>query len=246
MRLAIMQPYFFPYIGYFQLAHAADKMILYDLVTYRKLTWINRNRLLNKSSGKVQYIIAPVHRFRLNTLIKEIRINHSEDWAHQINKFIYYNYKRTPYFDQVYPLVQQLITLKTDSIHEFNYNSFKGICDFLEISTEIHWRNDKFLDMESRLQSDSSKKNIEPKSLRIIEICKKESAAEYVNPIDGQQLYDRTTFQKEGLSLSFIKSAPIEYPHFAKPFPPGLSIIDMLMHCGKDGTSEHISNYSLI
>lgn len=246
MKLAIMQPYFFPYIGYFQLIQAADKMILYDLVTYRKASWINRNRLIDRSKKAITSFGVPVQKFRFGTLVRDIRINQTTDWPAYIGRLIYYNYKKAPQFDTVYPLVKELLTFETDSIHEFNSNAIKQLASFINIDTEITHENTHYIKLEEELALMELHDLSNVKSRRIIEICRREGSPHYLNPSGGQALYQRSTFLDAQMGLSFVKSGEISYKQFIEPFTPNLSILDVLMHNSKEQVQQYINNYSLV
>ena len=108
MKLAIMQPYFLPYIGYFQAIHAVDKYILYDNLTFIKDAWMNRNRLM-LSNGAITTFSVPIIAKSSNTMIADIRIDNSQKWAEKLLKTIFLNYKKAPFFDEIFPIFEKLL-----------------------------------------------------------------------------------------------------------------------------------------
>jgi hypothetical protein len=246
VKLGIMQPYFFPYIGYFQLIHAVDKFVIYDLVSYRKASWINRNRLIERSSNKTTYIQVPVSKSPNGTLIEKIEIPEDSAWRKYLLRFIYFNYKKTPFFEEVYTEVELMLAYGSSSLHEFNSMTIKHLANWLDIKTEISSENQAYYQMEKDL---SAKHCDSPESImseRIFQMCTMQSTTHYINPIGGMDLYDTQHFQRNNIDLSFVKTGDITYPQFTEEFVPHLSILDMLFHNGREETKRHIINYTLL
>lgn len=241
-----MQPYFFPYIGYFQLIHAVDKFIIYDLVSYRKASWINRNRLIERSSNEATYIKAPVSKFLKETLIESIEIQEVNDWRKYLARFIYFNYKKATFFEEVYAEVELMLAYETNSLHEFNSNTIKHLASYLGISTEISFENQNYSQMEEDLAEKHFESPENIKSARILELCARQEATQYVNAIGGMELYDAQDFKGHGVDLYFVKTGDITYPQFTDKFVPHLSILDVLLHNGREKTQDHITNYTLL
>lgn len=217
MKIAIMQPYFMPYIGYFQLINAVDKFIIYDDVNYINRGWINRNNIL--ISGKPSLISIPLVGASQNKRIKDIALVTDQKWRNKLLKTIEQNYKKAPQFNVVYPMLLQVINVDAGTISEFNYHGIKAVCKYLGIRTSIIPSSELYANSELKGQ------------YRILDICIKEKAQHYINPTGGIGLYNFEVFSKEGISLSFMKSELPFYKQFADKFTPGLSIIDALMFC---------------
>jgi hypothetical protein len=232
MKIAIMQPYFFPYIGYFQLIAAVDKFIVFDDVNYINRGWVNRNNIL--IGGKAVLITMPLQEASQNKKIHDISISFDRKTGDKLMKTILMNYKKAPYFEQVYKLLHKIFLMETGSIAEFNLTQLQIICAYLLIDTEII--------PSSRLYNNNDLKGEE----RIIDICKKEKADEYINPIGGVELYDRKKFEASGVKLFFIKSLMVEYSQFNHPFVPWLSIIDVLMFNSIEQTRKILNEYQLV
>ena len=231
MKLAIMQPYFFPYIGYFQLIAAVDKFIIYDDVSFINRGWINRNNIL--INGKAGLINVPLIGASQNKRIKDIVPVTENKWRHLLLKTIEQNYKKTPQFNAVYPMLQQVFNANTGTISEFNYLGIKHVCEYLGINTSIIPSSEIYANSELKGQ------------YRIMDICKKENAQHYINPKGGMELYDREVFTREGISLSFIKSELPSYMQFTLDFTPALSIIDVLMFCGVEDIKFQLNRFRL-
>lgn len=245
MKIAIMQPYFFPYIGYFQLIQSVEKFILYDQVTYRKASWMNRNRIINYSNKEVAYMGYPIRKYNFGSKINEVRIDETSGWRKYLLKFLMHNYKRSKNFDSVYPLVQSIINYPSDQVSQFNNNLVKSICSFLNIRTQIEDDNELYQRVELQL-TNNEHSPIEQKLARIITICQLSKANHYVNPIGGVELYDKEDFFRYGIQLLFLQSQVIKYNQFGQDFKPHLSILDVLFHCGKEEVKKQLTSYELV
>ncbi|MEK9612741.1 MAG: WbqC family protein [Flavobacteriaceae bacterium] len=242
---AIMQPYFFPYIGYFQLINEASVFVLYDKVTYRKSSWLNRNRIKQKGNSSPVYITVPVKNPSANNLIEETEISKNIDWRNNLKKLIYYNYKRASFFNEVYPDIVELIFYEEQSLHLFNSNILTTLCNKLSITTPIITQNEQHSKIESRLDKVGISKE-DVRQQRVVELCNLYNASSYINPINGMDLYCFDFFNKHKKDLRFIKTDFIEYPQFKGPFLENLSIIDVLMHNGYEGTKDLLQKRKLI
>lgn len=233
MKLAIMQPYFFPYLGYFQLIEEVDKFIIYDDVNYINRGWVNRNYILvnNKSS----LINIPLSKASQNKNINEIQIVNDYKWKMKLLRTIEFSYKQAPFFSPIYDLIQTQINDVYANIAIFNTQTIKAICEYLGITTKIVYSSVEYQNGNLRGQE------------RILDICKKEYADNYINPIGGVNLYDKKIFQEQRIRLNFIQPSTIAYPQFSEIFVPSLSIIDVLMFC--DSThikSSLLKKYELV
>jgi hypothetical protein len=231
MKLAIMQPYFFPYIGYFQLIAAVDKFVIYDDVNFINRGWINRNNIL--INGKAGLISVPLNGASQNKRIKDIAPVLDQKWRITLLKTIEQNYIKAPFFDVVYPMLVKVIYADASTISEFNYTRIKSVCEYLGITTSLIPSSEIYANRELKGQ------------YRIMDICKKENAQHYINPIGGMELYNREVFRKEGISLNFIKSELPPYKQFTDNFTPALSIIDVLMFCGSDEIKVQLNRFRL-
>jgi hypothetical protein len=232
MKIAIMQPYLFPYIGYFQLINAVDKFIVYDDVNYIKKGWINKNKILVNSSP---YKFAlPIKNASQNRLINELEIAGNNDWNNKFLKTIETSYKNTPFFIESFKVVESIIYSGIKNLSEFIFNSLELIIKYLEVKVEII--------RSSSIYGNSYLKGEQ----RIIDICEKESCSEYLNPIGGVDLYNKSEFEKKGIKLKFLKSEGVCYNQFGKEFIPNLSIIDVIMFNSTEIIGSFLNKYSII
>jgi len=230
LKLAIMQPYFFPYIGYFQLINVVDKYVIYDNIQYTKKGWINRNRILK--NGADIYITIPLKSDSAYLNICERSVAISFDKHKFLNK-IKDSYRNALYFTETFNLIEQIVTVNKINLFDYLYNSINTICDFLEIKTEI---------IQSSILNINP--NIKGKD-KIIKICKSMDANNYINAIGGRELYDKNEFALNGIDLKFLRTANIEYKQFENIFIPNLSIIDVLMFNSKERIREMLHDYEL-
>ncbi|MDX7998861.1 WbqC family protein [Xenorhabdus sp. Reich] len=218
MKLSIMQPYFFPYIGYFSLIAKADKFIIFDTPQFMRKSWIARNRILKLGGGSV-YIKVPLMKSPLDTSIKEIKINNDIQWKNQIISQLDIYRKRAPYFKETIELVKHCLSEHHDSISELNENILRKICDYLDIKTEIciYSKFDKIID------------NVNSPDEWALNICKSLGANTYINAIGGKSFFNYEKYKEGNVNLFFIEQPLIQYKQIEKEFEPGLSIIDVLM-----------------
>ena len=235
MKLGIMQPYLFPYIGYFQLIQAVDKFVVYDDVNYIKQGWINRNRILNH--GEPLTFTVPLSKAGSFAKINEVQINPNlyEGWKNKFLKTLELNYKKAPYFSESYDLIHKVLSEEDcPSISELAVESLLAVCKHLGIQKEFV--------VSSTLYNNQ---NLSGKD-RVIDICRQEDATHYINPSGGQMLYNKEYFREKGLELSFIKSLPLKYSQFKNEFVPWLSIIDVLMFNPVEDVRVLLNEYELI
>jgi hypothetical protein len=232
MKIAIMQPYFFPYIGYFQLINAVDKFVIYDDVNYINKGWINRNNII--VNGKAHLFTIPLKEASQNKLIKEIYLSEESKWRVNFLKTIDQNYKKAPFFETVFPFIEEIINCNCNKIAELIVYSLKTLMAYLKIKTELVTSSSIYNVADFKGQE------------RILAICKKENSKIYINPIGGQDIYSKELFDSEGVKLNFLKTSPITYTQYKNEFVPWLSMIDVLMFNSPDQIHSYLNNYQLI
>lgn len=209
-----MQPYFLPYIGYWQLINAVDMFVVYDNIQYTKKGWINRNRLLR--NGQAVTFTVPLLKDSDYLDVKDRELSPVFDRKGLLNQFRE-AYRRAPYFERTLPLLDLIVQNQESNLFRFVHNSIVKICEHLGITTQIV--------ISSEIEIDHSLKNQD----KVLALCKKLKANSYLNPIGGTDLYSAGTFSKKEIDLLFIKSHPFEYPQLGSNFVPWLSIVDVLM-----------------
>lgn len=214
MTIGIMQPYFLPYIGYFQLISACDRFVVYDNIKYTKKGWINRNRML--VNGEASGFSLPLKSDSDFLDIVQREISPSFDPQKLLNQFRE-AYRKAPHFRETMPLLERIIGEPNRNLFEFIFHSIRVVCGHLDIKTP--------LEISSHIPADHSLKSQE----RVIGICTVLKADAYVNAIGGTELYSKEDFRRQDIDLKFIKARPLEYTQLGDPFVPWLSIVDVLM-----------------
>lgn len=230
--LAIMQPYFFPYLGYWQLIKAVDKFVLYDDVNYIKSGWINRNRILINSKPK--YITVPLQQPSSNKMISEMEMEPLLNWREKLLKTISLVYGRAPHFPTVFPVIEDLVKYKTSSLSDYLSYQIQMLSKLLAINTLI------------TISSANYKNSAISGQVRVLDICKREGALTYVNAPGGRQLYDPVLFGQHHIMLRFLSMRTVVYAQRTKEFTPNLSIIDVLMENGFSNVSGYLNEFDLL
>ncbi len=228
MKLAIMQPYFLPYIGYFQLINAVDTFVIYDDVNYIKQGWINRNYiLLNGGRHLINLGLNGASSFKL---INQIKIGTNRN---KLVKTISQSYTKAPYFKEIFPVIKECLLFKNDNLAEFVTNSLQSIANTLNIKTKFVFSSD--------IENDKALNGQD----KIVNINKCMGADNYTNPIGGVELYSNTEFDNNGIKLNFLKTKEITYKQFSNEFIPNLSIIDVMMFNSKEEVQELLELFIL-
>jgi hypothetical protein len=209
-----MQPYFLPYIGYFQLIAAVDKFIVYDNIKYTKKGWINRNRMLLNGSDVIFSL--PLRKDSDSLRVADRELAGNFERTKLLNQFrgAYHN---APQFDCTYTVLDRIVRYEDDNLFRYIHHSIMQICEHLGIKTEIEISSEINIDHELKGQD------------KVLSLCKAAGADTYINTIGGVELYSRNDFFDQGIDLQFIKTRPFEYAQFGAAFLPWLSIIDVLM-----------------
>jgi hypothetical protein len=217
MRLAIHQPYLFPYLGYFQLIYAVDTFFFFDDVAFRKQGWINRNRLLIK--GVPRYFSVPLRGASSSTPINQTSIDRRQfpEWRRKLVRSLVEIYAGSPQRDAVLDLVETALATDAPDIGTLAGQSVRLCCEYLGIKTRL------------LASSQSFPRSAATGLSRVLEICRGVGATTYVNAPDGRQLYEREAFSQAGIVLRFLKPELEPYPQPGTSFVPGLSILDLLM-----------------
>ena len=229
MKLGIMQPYFLPYIGYFQLIQLVDIYVVADDLNFIKNSYIKKNSILD--NGAPALISLELIGASQNKLINEIDVGNNTD---KLLTAIQRRYAKAPYFKDVFPLLQTILSSKEKNLARFLGYSLMKISSYLGMQTKILYSSE--IEKNNDLKFDA----------RIIDICKRVGADYYINAIGGQALYDKEEFAEEGIKLNFIDTNDIVYEQFGKAFVPNLSIIDVLMFNSKDEIKTMLDAYKLV
>lgn len=226
MKLAIMQPYFMPYIGYWQLMGAVDKFVLLDDVAFIPRGWIHRNRIL--VAGDPHLFTLPIQKASQNQNIQDTHRLIDERWTDKFIKTLSQNYRRASHFSAAMEFLEPLLRSREEDLTAFIESSLSVLAPELGIFTPIE------------RASRTSPKREKHGSERIMEICGHYGARTYINPPGGTALYDSAQFAAEGIELRFLEPRMVPYVQGAHSFVPALSMIDILMHVGVAGARAQV------
>jgi hypothetical protein len=229
MKLAIMQPYLFPYIGYFQLLREVDAFVVFDDVNFIKGGWINRNSILVQNKKK--RITLPLQGGSPNKLINQVLTGGKNG---KFLKTIQQEYSKAPQFSSVFAMIEEIVSNEETNLAHFLYDSLRRLSEYLDLHPK--WYVSSSLKKNNSLRGQS----------KVIAICEELGATHYINLPGGKTLYDKAIFSKCGLKLSFIQPKPISYTQFGDEFVPNLSIIDVLMFNDLAQCSHMLCEYDLV
>ncbi len=235
MRLAIMQPYFFPYIGYLSLIRQADRFVLLDEVQFIRHGWIERNRILKPTAGW-QYIRVPLRRHPRETKIKDVQIRDEEPWRAKISAQLHHYEKLAPHFAEVTTLLDGVFSQSFSSIADLDRHTLKAVCTYLGIRTQVDLFSEMGLSLEPVNAADEW----------ALRICQAMGAAEYWNPIGGLSFFDRSKYETNHVEFRFHRVSLTEYDQGRASFEAGLSIIDVMMFNSVERVNSMLDDYELL
>jgi hypothetical protein len=227
--VAIMQPYFFPYIGYFQLMHAVERFLVLDDVQYVDRGWMNRNRI--RREGKSAWISMAVRKAPQSSAINEREYVLGEERDALLRR-LHTAYRDAPGRAECWPLIEELLSFAQPNVAKFNTHLLAALAQCLGIRCDVA--------LVSALRGTNRLKG----QAGIIDICRRTGADRYLNAIGGTELYDESEFAAEGIELSFIRTRVA--PTQLLSGPEHLSIIDGLMQLGFAGCAELLPEYELL
>lgn len=237
MKIGIMQPYFFPYLGYIGLIKHTDEFMLFDPVQFIRHGWIERNRILKPGDGW-QYISVPLVKHQQETKIQDVKVDNSQNWQDKLFAQLEHYKKKSPFYKQTIDVIQKGLAEKTDSITKLNYNTLKATCEYLDIKFNCSIFSERNLTLDPVGAPDEWALNI----------CKALHYDEYINPPGGQEFFDAAKYQQAGIKLIFEKPKLEFYSQRRGPdkFEPGLSIIDVMMFNSPEQINQMLDNYEHI
>ena len=235
MKLGIMQPYFFPYIGYWQLMNAVDTYVIYDNIQFTKSSWIRRNRILSGGTDKMFTLPLRKDSDYLDVCDRFLSDTYVQDEA-KILGMIEASYRKAPMFKEVFPIIYEALKFNEKNLFKYIFHSVRAVCAYLGIETRIV--------VSSTLDIDHSLKGKD----KVLAICRALGASQYYNAINGIPLYEpyRREFAANGIQLSFLKTDDITYKQFSNEFIPNLSIIDVMMFNSVEEIRDMLNRYKII
>lgn len=236
MKLGIMQPYFFPYLGYFSLIKQVDAFILLDTVQFIRHGWIERNRILKPGEG-IQYVAVPLIKSPQEIKIKDICIRNNEDWKDRFFRQLEHYKKKAPFYEKTINILEDALNIETESITSLNQRTLISVCKYLDINRKIEIFSEMNLNIEPANEPDEWALNI----------CKElGNVDEYWNPIGGMSFYNPKKYEEAGIEIRFQSVNLEEYSQRRKTFAEGLSIIDVMMFNSPEKINKMLDNYKVI
>jgi hypothetical protein len=231
MKVAIMQPYFFPYIGYWQLMEKVDRWIIFDDIQFINKGWINRNRILHPNEKKEwQYITIPLSKKKQKDKICEILIDNNKSWFEEINGKLTHYANKAPFYNYTINLFKHCVVKKETNLSDLLVKTVYELANALNIKAEIQLQSELKIELE----------NIEHAGQWALRICEIVGAKEYVNPVSGQKLFNHDEYRSSGIELKFFYGEEENYNQKRDSFVPKLSILDSLMWQGIDKLKSDI------
>ena len=226
-----MQPYFLPYIGYWQLLAAVDRFVVYDNIQYAKKGWINRNRFLRNGADAI--FTVPLKKGSDFLNVADRAVADDFDPKSLLNPLAA-AYRKAPFFGAVFPVIESIVTAAPRNLFEYLHHSIVVTANYLEIRTPIVVSSAVTIDHD--LKADR----------KVLALCTALGATRYVNAIGGRELYSVPAFAGQGIELKFMQSRPIVYAQYSNPFVPGLSIVDVMMFNSRDAVRGMLGEYDLV
>lgn len=236
MSIGIMQPYFFPYLGYFSLIKHTDSWIVFDAVQYIDRGYMNRNRIIHPDKPETMYITVPVTAHR-DTRIPDVRIDASQPYAARILGQLTASYqKRAPHFRAVYALVEECLAAERESLRDLNVLCLKRTCEYLGVPLNLRIFSEMNLAIEPVREPDEW----------ALHICKALGEKDYCNPPGAMEMFDRKKYEDAGVSIRFLRFEPVPYPQRKPRFFESLSVLDAMMFCTPAEVSSMLDSYTLL
>ncbi|WP_108944042.1 WbqC family protein [Shewanella halifaxensis] len=230
MKLAIMQPYFLPYLGYFSLIYNTDSFVFFDTPQYTKKSWYERNRIINLQGG-FTYIKVPIEKVKIGTSILDVKVNNSIPWVNRLYAQLEI-YRKAPYYDKVILILNKILSQRFEDLGKLNVALIKEVLVYLGIEKNIYIYSELNLVISDVSAPDEW----------ALKISKAMGATEYINSPGGLVFFSKEKYDKEGIELQFINQPLDEYVQFSGKFEAGLSIIDVLMFNSPLEVSEMLGN----
>lgn len=223
MNLGVMQPYFFPYLGYFELIQKTDRWVVFDTVQYNARSWMNRNRILHPIEG-TQYIGVPVRHAPKGTPIREIRLIDKAAAERRVLGQLAHYRRHAPYYEAVTGLVGGTFAVASDRLVDVNLAGLSAVCRYLAVP--FTWQ------LCSDLRINGA--DIGHAGAWALAIARHLDASRYINPPGGRILFRPEEWREAGIELRFTEPPTLRYSCAPYEFVEHLSILDVLMWMSPD------------
>ena len=226
-----MQPYFFPYLGYFQMIGAVDRWVFLDNVQHIRRGWVGRNRVLD-GNHEPTYIVVPVRKHSLRTAIEDVVIRDLPEARERILGQLNVYRGRAPYFAETFAFVESCLSREESKLARLNAHLIERCCERIGLDFDPCFASD----LEREWQGEVPRERQE----RLFWLAERMDAKVHVYPPGARELYDKADFAERGVELHFLIPGPIEYAQGSRPFVPDLSIVDVLMWNSTEAIAAHL------
>jgi hypothetical protein len=234
MKIAIMQPYFLPYLGYYSLIKNVDRWIFNDEVQMINKGWVQRNRIL-KQYGGWSYIRVPLVKYKHTEIIKNVKIRNDENWQCKILAQIKHYKRNAPYFFEVIHFLEEVFDHNFETITSQNAFLIEKTCEYIGLDFKYEILSEMNLEIGEVTESDEWS----------LKICQSLNHSHYINPIMGKQFYDTKKYDKAGIKINFLNWQCTPYNQFTESFVEGLSILDVMMFNTPEEILKMLDVYNL-
>jgi hypothetical protein len=234
VKLVVMQPYFFPYLGYFDLLNITDEWIVFDTPQYMKFGWVNRNRILRPNSGW-QYIVLPVKHHQSFKPINQTEIS-DRDWSGLILRQLRHYKKDAPYYDNVISFLEECFSELDRFLSKVNTLFFQKVAHRLGIMTPIHVYSEMNLPLQGPINNPGDWG---------WKIAQAVGASEFINRPGGAEFIDEKSYLEKGIKLTFQSFTTMKYSCGKHHFEPNLSIIDVMMWNSPEQIKHYLDTFRL-
>ena len=218
--VVVLQPSYLPWLGYFDQMARADDFVYYDDVQFDKHGWRNRNQI--KGQAGAQWLTVPVlTKDRFGQSIAEIRINNDSPWGRKHVAALRQNYARAPFFKEVFPPIEEVLSRRWEALVDLVLASNEVLRRLLGLSTPLH--------RSSTLGIGGGQTD------RLVSLCRRFGATRYVSGSSARDYLDEAQFRAAGIRLEYQDYRHPTYPQLHGEFVGHLSVVDLLMNCGRNG-----------
>jgi hypothetical protein len=235
MKLAIMQPYFFPYLGHFALIAQCEKWVVFDITQYTPKSWMSRNRVLHPKQGW-NYISVPLANASISIKTAQARILCFEDLAPNLLGKVSHYRKSAPFHGAVVRVIEEIFSTSTDSLVELNVRALDSVCRYLGVRFDYA----RASELDLHLSEIDHPGGWAPAISRLL------GATEYINPISGRSIFRQEDFDAARVELKFLSFRNFVYPTGPYQFQEGLSILDVMMWNEPGVIREAIASHSSV
>lgn len=232
--IAIVQPVYLPWLGYFEQIAYADHFVFYDDVQYGQKNWRNRNQILSVN-GPI-WLTVPVRKASLGTPISEVEVNNAQPWAAKHLKSIRFNYQRAPHFEPCFGVLQDILQRDWRMLCDLDVALTRALCSLLEIAPDMSLSSEVPSDpgFVGQLDDSAADPAVARRNMRVIEVCLHHGAGHFYVGARARDYIDPELFARFGITVWFQDYVHPIYPQPSPEPQTHMAAIDLLMNTGPD------------